>query len=133
MKIPLDALKFLMRPLLLSKCYGSFVVTVQQYGIRCHNLKFYDELFELEAFLCSIRSSDIFSLYGRTAIMGCLKFIQLTAPPLQTNTYPDVDFLSSGSDMKSESVYPLTHNSKPPSKIKNKSLVFLQQIGRAHV
>ena len=39
-----------------------------------------------------------------SAMMLYLKHFQLTALPLQTNTYPDIDFLSSGSDMKSESV-----------------------------
>ena len=38
------------------------------------------------------------------AMIGCLELFQLTAPPLQTNMYPDIDFLSSRLDMKSESV-----------------------------
>ena len=63
-----------------------------------------------------------------SAMIGCLKLFQLTAPLLQTNTYPDVDFLSSGLDMKSESVYPSTRNSEAPSKIKNKFLVLLKYL-----
>ena len=42
------------------------------------------------------------------------------------NIYPDIDFLSSRSDIKSKSVYPSTHNSEFLSKIKNKSLVLLK-------
>ena len=45
-----------------------------------------------------------FTSVVESAMMGCLELFQLTVPPLQTNTYPDVDFLSSESDMKSESV-----------------------------
>ena len=63
-----------------------------------------------------------------SAMMDCLKLFQLTVPSLQTNTYPDIDFLSSESDIKSELVYPSTHNSEPPPKIKNKSLVFLKYL-----
>ena len=63
-KLPLDVLQFLMRSQLFSKCYGSIVITIQWYDIRYHNFKFCDELLELEAFLCSIRSSDILSLHG---------------------------------------------------------------------
>ena len=37
-------------------------------------------------------------------MMGCLKFFQLTEPPFHMNTYSDIDFLSSKSDMNSESV-----------------------------
>ncbi len=39
-----------------------------------------------------------------SAIALCLELFQLTAPPLQMNTYPEVDFLSSVFDWKSESV-----------------------------
>ena len=63
-----------------------------------------------------------------SAMMGCLKLFQLTAPSLQMNIYLDVDFLSSRSDMKSESVYPSTHNSESPPKIKNKYLVLLKYL-----
>ena len=64
----------------------------------------------------------------KSAMIGYLELFQLTVPPLQTNTYLDVDFLSSGSDMKSESVYLLTHNSESPPKTKNKSLVLLKYL-----
>ena len=40
----------------------------------------------------------------KSMMMLYLEHFQLTAPSLHTNTYPDVDFLSLGSDMKSESV-----------------------------
>ena len=53
-----------------------------------------------------------------SAMMGCLKLFHLIVSSLQTNTYPDIDFLSLGSDMKSELVYPLTRNSKSPPKIR---------------
>ena len=73
MKSLLDVFRFLMRPQLLSKCYSSIVVAVQRYGIRCHNFKFCNKLLEPEAFLCSIRSSDIFSFYGRICYDGLLE------------------------------------------------------------
>ena len=40
----------------------------------------------------------------KSMMMLCFEYFELIAPSLQTNTYPDVDFLSSGSDIKSESV-----------------------------
>ena len=39
-----------------------------------------------------------------SAMMGFLKLFQLTVPPLQTNVYPDIDFLSLGLEIKFESV-----------------------------
>ena len=63
-----------------------------------------------------------------STMMGYLKLFQLTVPSLQMNTYPDVNFLSSGSDIKSKLVYPSTHNSNPPSKIKNKFLVLFKYL-----
>ena len=63
-----------------------------------------------------------------SAMMDCLELFQLTALLLQTNTYPDVDFLSSGLDLKSELVYLSTRNLELPPKIKNKSLVFLKYL-----
>ena len=62
----------------------------------------------------------------KSTMMGCLKLFQLTAPLFQTNTYLDVDFLSSRSDMMSELVYLSTFNSEPSPKIKNKFLVLLK-------
>ena len=61
-------------------------------------------------------------------MIGYLKLFQLVEPPLHKNTHPDVNFLSSGSDIKSKLVYPSTHNSNPPSKIKNKFLVLFKYL-----
>ena len=63
-----------------------------------------------------------------SAMMSCLKLFQLIVPPLQMNIYPDIDFLSSGLDMKSESVYPSIRNLESSPKIKNKSLVLLKYL-----
>ena len=57
-----------------------------------------------------------------------LKLFQLTESPLHKNIHPDVDLLSSTSDMKSESVYPSTFSSNPSLKIKNKFLVLLEYL-----
>ena len=42
-----------------------------------------------------------------SAVDPCMELFQQTTPLLRVNTNPDVEFLSSGSDWKSESVYSL--------------------------
>ena len=49
-------------------------------------------------------AATYFAFILESTMMGCLKVFQLTASPLHMNTYLDVDFISSGFDMKSESV-----------------------------
>ena len=62
-----------------------------------------------------------------STMIGCLKFFQFITPPLQRNTYPDVDFLSSISDIKSEAMYPCILSFPHPN-IKNISLVLLKYL-----
>ena len=104
--------------LLLSQYSGmaSDVIT-PSFVINFLNHKLFFAAFEAANYSASVVES---------AMMGCLELFQLTAPSLQTNTYDDINFLSSRSDMKSESVYPLARNSESPSKIKNKFLVLLK-------
>ena len=61
-------------------------------------------------------------------MIGCLKLFQLIKPSLYKNTQPNVDLLSSTSDMKSKSVYPFTFSLNPPPKIKNKFLILLKYL-----
>ena len=49
-----------------------------------------------------------------SAVTPYLELFQLTAPPLQIKTNPEIDFLSSTSDKKSESVKPSICRSPPP-------------------
>ena len=60
------------------------------------------------------------------AMIDYLELFQLTAPSLHKKIYPNVDFLSSTSVIKSELVYPFIFSSDPPPKIKHKSLVLLK-------
>ena len=117
-----------MRLWLLSKCYGSIIIIIKWYGIRCHYPKLHDKPFELESFLYSIRISDIFSFYDRIHDDGLLETLPADCIIIVCDTYPDVDFLSLESDITSESIYPLTCKLEPPSKIKNKSLVLLRYL-----
>ena len=97
---------------------ASNVITLS-FAINFLNQKPFFAAFEAATYSASVVES---------VMMGCLKLFQLTVLPLHTNTYPDIDFLSSESDMKFESVYPSTHNSEPPPKIKNKSLILLKYL-----
>ena len=63
-----------------------------------------------------------------SVMMGCLKLFQLVEPLLHKNIYPDVNLLSSRSDIKSESVYPSIRNSELPPKTKNKSFILLKYL-----
>ena len=62
------------------------------------------------------------------AMTDYLKLFQLIDPSLHRKIHPNVDILSSISDMKSESVYPSIFSSDPPPKIKNKFLVLLKYL-----
>ena len=63
-----------------------------------------------------------------SAMTDYLKLFQLTAPPVHKKIHPDIDFLSSISAIKSESMYPSTFSSDPPPKINIKSLVLLKYL-----
>ena len=91
-------------------------------------LSFATNFLNQKPFFAASEAATYLAFVVESAMMDCLEFFQLTESPLQTNTYSDVDFLSSKSDMKSVSVYPSTRNSEPPPKIKNKSLVFLKYL-----
>ena len=51
-----------------------------------------------------------------STMVDCLKFFQLIDPSLYRKIYPDINLLSSISDIKSELIYPFTFNSDPPPK-----------------
>ena len=117
-----------MRPQLLSKCYGSIVVTVKWYDIRCHNSSSAIIFLNQKPSFVASKAATYLASVVESTIMGCLELFQLTTPPLHTNTYPNIDILLSGSNMKSESVYLSTHNSEPPPKTKNKFFVLFKYL-----
>ena len=67
--------------------------------------------------IASLAASDA-AMYSasvvESAVILYLELFQLTAPPLQVKTNPEIDFLSSTSDWKSESVKPVSCKSPPP-------------------
>ena len=81
-----------------------------------------------KAFLVALKAAMYSTFMIESTMIGCLKLFQLTTPSLHKKIYPDVDFLSSTSVLKSKSVYPSTFSSDPPSKINNKFLVFLKYL-----
>src|SRR5262249_19670106 len=73
-------------------------------------MNFFIQTASLAASAAAIYSASVVE----SAIVACLEFLQLTAPPLSMNTNPDTDLLSSGSDWKLESVKALSCRSPPP-------------------
>ena len=81
-------------------------------------MNFFIHTASLAASLAAMYSASVVE----SAVDPCLLFFQQTAHDPIVKTYPDVDFLSSGSDWKSASVY-LRICSKLPSNTRQNSFV----------
>ena len=81
-----------------------------------------------KAFLAASEAAMYSASIVESTTIDYLKLFQLIASPLHKNTNFDVDLLSSVSDIKSELVYPSTHNSDSPLKFKNKFLIFFKHL-----
>jgi len=73
------------------------------YRILPYNMRAYKEQTQMASFVASEASMYSPSIFEK-ATSGCLQARQIMAPPASMNTQPDVDFRSSGSPAKSESV-----------------------------
>ena len=128
MKPSLYMLELLVRPGLLSKGYGSLL---SQYSVMAFNVitpSFAMNFLNQKTSLVALEVMMYSTFMIESAMIGCLKFFQLTAPPLHKKIHPDVDFLLSTSIMKFESVYSSTFNFDPLLKINNKFLVLLKYL-----
>ena len=128
MEPPLDILWFLIRPQLLSKCYGSIVIAIKWYDIRCHNPKLRDEFLKPEFFFCSIQNSNIFSFCGRIHYDGLLGTLLVDCATIACE---HISWCRLSIIRIRHEVWisiPLDSQFRPPPKIKNKSLVLLKYL-----